>query len=384
VKSSAFRVSLSVAVLVLSARAMSGQSAREFSLGVRNGAIAEEFSDAVGMIELRDGRAVVTDRRETAAWIVDFRTGERKRLGSNGAGPNEYMVPFGPFPWRGDTSLIYDGSGRRVIRVAPNGTLAGTIPLPTPRGDGVRSYGVLRGFDTLGRVYWDAPIIQVQPTIKRLMKAQIVRWTPGTDSAQVVHEFTDHAEFEDRFRFSPMRQTDAWVVASDGRIGVLSAAEYRLRWYRDGKLVETGPAIPYTPVPVTAAEREAFWEKKAQEPASGVSVNGGPVATRSMSLDRVKTSWPDSIFPKVMPPFELNGAQMRPNGTIWVTRTQPAREKSGRIDILDTHGALTAILRLPPKARLFGIGAESVYLLATDDDGLQTLERYALPPELKR
>jgi hypothetical protein len=62
----------------------------------------------------------------------------------------------------------------------------------------------------------------------------------------------------------------------------------------------------------------------------------------------------------------------------------PVREKAGRIDILDPHGALTAILRLPPRTRLFGIGAESAYLLSIDDDGLQTLERYALPPELKR
>jgi hypothetical protein len=64
---------------------------------------------------------------------------------------------------------------------------------------------------------------------------------------------------------------------------------------------------------------------------------------------------------------------------VWVTRTVAASEKAARIDILDAHGALRAVLRLPPKRRLFGLGARTVYLLSTDDDGLQTLERYALP-----
>ena len=368
--------------IVAPARNAAGQ-VREVSLGKRTATVKEPFSDAVGMTELRDGRIVVTDRIEKAVWLIDFATGDRKRLGTNGVGPNEYGTPFGPTPWRGDTSLIFDGPGRRVLRLAPNGTLAGSMALPTLRMDGVHSYGVLRGVDGAGRVYWDAPVILRNP-IKRAMKAQVIRWMPGTDTADVAQEYVDHAGFEDHFRYSPMRQTDAWVVAPDGRIGVLSASEYRLRWYRDGKLMETGPALAHTPVPVTGAEREAFWEQKATEPASGMSFNGSAPPTRSMSLERVKASYPDSIFPKVLPPFELNGARLGPNGTVWVTRTMAAAEKAGRIDVLDGHGVLIAILRLPPKARLFGLSASNVYVLSTDDDGLQTIDRYALPSGLTR
>jgi hypothetical protein len=374
---------LSLALSAVPARTTAGQPAAELSLGKRNAAIAEPFSDAVGMIELRDGRAVVTDRIESTVWLVDFATGVRKRVGTNGVGPNEYTMPFGPSPWRGDTSLIFDGPNRRVLRVAPNGTLTGTLPFPAPRSDGVHTYGLFRGTDRAGRVYWDAPVIQMQPVIKRMMRAQIIRWLPGTDSADFVHEFSDHAEFEHRFRYSPFRQTDTWVIAPDGKIGVLSAAEYRLRWYQDGKLVETGPVLSYTPVPVTAGEREAFWDKKAMEPASGISVNGSPAVRRAMGLERVKRDWPDSLFPRVMPPFEPYAAQLAPNGMIWVKRNQASTEKTARVDILDGHGALRAVLRLPPNTRLFGLGAQSVYLLATDDDGLETLERYALPPAIR-
>src|SRR4051812_6415423 len=246
--------------LAATPRVSGGQAAPEIRLGKRTGATAEAFSDALGMAELPDGRVVVADRIERALSIVDFKTGDRKRLGTNGTGPNEYDLPVSPIRWRGDTVLVMDGFNRRALRIAPNGTLAGTIPLLLRSTGGSSGTGLFRSVDRAGRVYWDVPVLLRSPTIKRAMKANIVRWMPGDDTASVVHEFVDHAEFEDRFRYSPMRQTDAWVLAPDGRIGVLSASEYRLRWYLDGKLVETGPALTYSPVRVTDAEREAFWE----------------------------------------------------------------------------------------------------------------------------
>jgi hypothetical protein len=377
-------LALSTLSLAAAHQRVAAQGAPEIQLGKRTGATAEPLSDMLGMAELPDGRVIVTDRIERALFIVDFKTGERKRLGSNGAGPNEYELPISPIRWRGDTVVTLDGFNRRALRIAPNGALAGTVALALPRAGGVTSTGPYRGVDRAGRLYWDAPVILREPVIKRALKAKIVRWVPGSDSVEVVHEFVDHAESEDRFRYSPMRQTDAWVAAPDGRIGVLSASEYRLRWYRDGTLLETGPALTYTPVPVTAAEREAFWETKALEPASGASANGNSrPATRAIGLERAKQSWPDSLFPKQMPPFELQGARLAANGTVWVTRSMPASEKSARIDILDAHGALRAILRLPPGSRLFALGADAVYLIATDDDGMQTLERYSFPTQAR-
>ena len=60
-------------------------------------------------------------------------------------------------------------------------------------------------------------------------------------------------------------------------------------------------------------------------------------------------------------------------------RLGPASEVSERVDILEAHGKLRAVLRLPARRRLISLGAAAVYLLATDEDGLQTLERYAYP-----
>jgi hypothetical protein len=103
-----------------------------------------------------------------------------------------------------------------------------------------------------------------------------------------------------------------------------------------------------------------------------------PGARRIQDAAQVRGAWPDSIFPDVMPPFEVNGALLAPSGDIWVRRTGPASAPA-RVDILDHHGTLRATLRLPPRARLFALGARHLYLISVDADGFQTLERYAYP-----
>jgi hypothetical protein len=354
------------------------------SLGKPVGTITEAFSDAMGLAELDDGRVIVSDRVEKAYFIADFRNGERKVAGRNGTGPNEYQVPFGPIRWKGDTLLGHDPQNRRALRIGQDGRIISTIPFASPRAGGVNGWAAAKGVDAKGRIYWDTPIIEMQPVIKRSMKANLVRWLPGADSVEVVMQFADHGEFEHDYRYRPIPQTDAWVLGRDGRIGILSAAEYRLRWYLDGKVVETAPPVPFTPLPVTAAEREAFREKKAMEPAAGGLMQPGQtMQTSRLGMERARAAWPDSIFPARIPPFEAGGAMLAANGDIWVKRTGPAAETSQRIDVLDSHGRLRAVLRMPAKTKLFALGQSSVYVLAVDDDGLQSLQKYEYPAELR-
>jgi hypothetical protein len=321
----------------------------------------------------------VSDRVEKVFSLADFQTGTRRTIGRNGTGPNEYQMPFGPIRWRRDTLLGYDPNNRRLLKILPDGSINGTFPFPDGRASGVTGWSTPRGVDPQGRVYWDSPIIEMQPVVKRSMKARLIRWLPGSVAAEVAMEFADHGEFEHHYRFRPMPQTDAWVVAADGRIGILSAAEYRLRWYTDGVLVETGPPVPYTPTRLTSAERDAFRARKELEPVGGMAVQGAGGATNSRaSRERVRLAWPDSIFPAVMPPFEANGALLAPNGDIWVRRTGPTAGPA-RVDILDAHGNLRATLRLPVRSRLFALGASHLYLLVVDADGFQTLERFNYP-----
>lgn len=68
------------------------------------------------------------------------------------------------------------------------------------------------------------------------------------------------------------------------------------------------------------------------------------------------------------------------DGTLWVERSTRVGE-SALWDVFDSAGKLTARVRLPARRQLGAVGEKWIYLIATDDDGLQQLERYqrALP-----
>jgi hypothetical protein len=377
------RLACDCILLGLTAFVLGAQPA-EVSLGRRTGVVLEPFSDVTGLAELRDGRVIVADRVERAYVLVDFRTGSRKTLGSNGSGPNEYQIPSGPIVWKGDTLLGFDGLNHRYVRIGQDGKMLGTIPFPTERTPELSILAPPRGVDSRGRIYWDAPIIATRPVVKRSDSANVIRFTPGGSDPAVEVKIADHGAFEHHFAYRAVPQSDAWVMGADGRIGVLSAAEYRLRWFKEGKLDETGPRIPYTPVPVTAAERDAFRSRKAAEPMPGsMRPTGGDAQLNVMGPVRAKAAWPDSLFPAYFPPFEVGGVRIAPNGDLWVKRIGSAGETTKRVDILDSSGKLRTALRLPPGRELFQVGPAGVYLLSVDGDGFQTLERYDYPGSAK-
>jgi len=349
-------------------------------LGSPIGRIETEFSDLYGIAELPDGRAIVADRTDREFALVDFSTGIRARIGRNGMGPSEYMSAFGVVQWRADTLLGYDVTGRRLVKFSPGGALVGTVPGPVPGVNG--GTAPPHGVDALGRLYWDTPRID-RTDMKRMTTSSILRWMPGTDDTELAGEIRDHADFEHRFRYRPWPRTDAWIVAPDGRIAVLSSEGYRLRWYRDGRLVDSGPPVPHDVVRAGAPEREAFREGKALEPTSGVSMGGGGSSRGLVGIERARAAWPDSLFPSVMPPFPANGMFLSPDGSLWVRRTRPARQAFEVVDVLDARGRLRATVRLPDRGRLFGVGSRGLYVVRVDDDGLQMLERYPWP-ELPR
>jgi hypothetical protein len=66
---------------------------------------------------------------------------------------------------------------------------------------------------------------------------------------------------------------------------------------------------------------------------------------------------------------------MSPEGTLWVERYVPLGEPSV-YDVFDSAGVRIAQVKLPQGRRLVSMGSGTAYLIATDADGLQRLERY--------
>ena len=61
------------------------------------------------------------------------------------------------------------------------------------------------------------------------------------------------------------------------------------------------------------------------------------------------------------------------DGEFWVTR---AVANDATADVFDASGSVVRHMSFPATHRVAGFGKGTVYLVRTDDDGLQWLERY--------
>jgi hypothetical protein len=98
---------------------------------------------------------------------------------------------------------------------------------------------------------------------------------------------------------------------------------------------------------------------------------GGPVPTLP-PLD----NWPET-----KPPFRSGQASVwaRPNGELWIRRTEPAGAKGSLYDVVNAQGAVTHQVRLGEGIALVGFGNGTVYTTKADDDDLLYLQRHRMP-----
>ena len=80
-------------------------------------------------------------------------------------------------------------------------------------------------------------------------------------------------------------------------------------------------------------------------------------------------------WPSHKPPFLANAATITPDGMLWVLRTRRHTDSIPTYDVFDSQGRLTSRVALPKRTRLAGFGRNTVYLIRTDDDDLQYLQR---------
>ncbi len=356
---------------------------RVFVLGEAAWSALEPRSRIAGIGALADGRLIVSDSKDRELHLVS-RDGRRSEpFASRGEGPGEYRMPFSVLRGPGDTLLIYDAGNRRYLRVSPAGTRLADLAVPVAF---LQAGGIApgRGVDGAGAVYFQADVVgMVNGAPKRNERQSVKRWRPGAERLDTVARPRDHSAASHANAFFPFAERDAFVVARDGRVGVLSAADYRLTWYRDGVAVATGPAITHEAVRITTADREAFRRERAASPAGMARASGGGGEPSPQMLRRVEEMFPDATFPDAKPPFIEDGALLSPGEDVWVIRSGPHGERRARIDILTSGGVRRGWLALPEGRRLVALAREGVYLARIDEDGLEWLERYGWPPGLR-
>jgi len=369
---------------------------------------AEPFSTVTGFRELSDGRVIVSDTREKLIQLIDLRSGRATPISREGSGPTEYSIAGALFPLPNDQTLLIDFGNQRFLRIGADGKPIETIsppqlPTAAPAGGNTQipaqAAGMLgrlfnpRAVDAQGRLYFQANVYNFGDTPPP-DSVPIVRWTIGqtrVDSVGWVRIPPSAAPTVTRAGSATMvmarvggggsmvwAPAETWQVAPDGRIARVTPEPYQVTWFGTTSRATAGPAVAYTPIRVTEADKEAYRERMRTAPRQMITMGSAGVASRSTGGPTV--SMPEVTFAETMPPFwEQTSVRTSPDGEVWVLRTRPARDRVPVYDVFDASGRLARKVALPADTRLVGFGKESVYLVRRDADDLEYLQKYTRP-----
>lgn len=376
----------------------------------------EPFSQIGGIRELRDGRVIVADPRDKVVSVIDFRSGSSSSIGREGSGPQEFGLPMRLYTAPGDTTLLFDPLNSRYLIIGPDAKPINTFrledeaprrpqtPPPGQERPQSRLQATIGGFgfsprasDARGRLYGegspispgpDGPIVADSVPLIRMDRA-----TRRMDTLTYIVLPKSNTQVSggggnQRVMIggaNPLSPRDEWAVFPDGRVAVARAKTYQIEFIAPDGTKRSGPRIAYTPVRMNAAEiryeeglRNAA---RANQMSIMMSNNNGQI-TRSAQMGpganapplEPLTDWPD-----VKPPFRAGQASVwaRPNGELWVRRTENAQARGTLYDVINAQGTVAFQVRLEDGVTLAGFGANTIYTTRKDEDDLVYLRRHA-------
>jgi hypothetical protein len=163
-------------------------------------------------------------------------------------------------------------------------------------------------------------------------------------------------------------------VSPDGRVAFIHFEPYRADFVDANRQVKQNAPIPYDRVPVDDALKKQYREERERPRMALMYARGGGGSSMQMMPGRYTEP---AEWPEFLPPY-LQNAVFSSDGLLWIPRATAAG-KPPLYDIIDGQGKLFERVQLPPRTKLVGFGANSVYLVRLDEDDLQYLQRYALP-----
>ena len=344
----------------------------------------EPFSLIGGIRELADGRLLVSDALEESLYVLDARLEGAEKISRKGQGPDEYRQPDGLFAWPGDSTLMVDLGNGRLTLIGPDYGFGRTIPVVQQEGRGLRII-LPAGVDASGRLYY-------QPRGDGMIRdsADVVRWSPeaGGEPEPVVRiKLTDVTErtsggvsdMRQEVMPVPLSPEDGWAVAANGDVAVVRAGDYHVDWVRADGTVVSGAPVPYGPVPVKSADKEAWAEEMAASGMMMMVTNDNGQMNVRMRRGGGRTPGVDRFqWPETKPPFAAQSVRVGPQGHVWVERHVAAGERPV-VDVFDGAGRHVASVTIPVRCSIRGFGDGTVYLTRRDDLGFQWLERYDRP-----
>ena len=372
-------------------------------LGKPDAETSESFTQITAIRELPSGKLLVADSRDKVVQLVDLATGATVKVGREGNGPGEYALPIALIGLPDGSTLVHDMLNRRFLIVSPDGKPGAFLELPrptTPAGAGgpIMLGGIqqVRGYDDRGRLYFSGS--PFSPTGGSLDSVALLRWDrvkPTFDTVGYLKLPPNSASrsqsggnvmirMGNNVRFTP---AEAWAVAGDGSIARVFPSPYRVAWMSGRSAPVLGPVVPYTPLKVTEADKQAFLEQMRRNPGTRIMIGGPPGGGGGGGGGGGSPPGgepPPPEFAETKPPFEagigmLGTVQATPDGEVWVLRTRPATDKVPSYDVFDKTGTLVKKVTLNPNSRVVGFGKGTVYVVRSDEDDLQYVQRFKKP-----
>ena len=345
-----------IVLLLTVAKLLQAQTA----LPAPNGRLNVEFSDLTTIRELADGRVLLFDRKEERLVVGDFPSGSVYDVARKGQGPAEFEFIAGLLPLAGDTTIAADITRRWLILVGDSVVRKVLPEHPALQRTMLAPLGADQNAHVLSRIFAGSLGGPAESTLVILVHRvsgdvdTIARTAVEGRRSAVSSVTTPGLGRGVSVRRVPLSSSETPLLFFDGWIAVVRLDPYRVDWRAPDGRWTLGRPLPFRPVRMTAAEKAAYVE-------------------RHPGL-RNATDWPAEL-----PPFENPVTLLAsPDGLLLVKRLPTLAEPGTRYDVIDRAGNRRTQLVLPANEHVLGFGTNSLYVVVTDDDGIQRLRRHPL------
>lgn len=364
---------------------ISGQDAPLHRLAGTPITAAISFTDVTAIRELSDARVLVSDRRDKLVHLLSGSLQQVAEVGRRGEGPGEFASPWGLFAARGDTTWLHDDEGQRLLTILPDGRIVPAHGAP-PGGPAARSVLTepqnLR-YDRSGR--WCIPLSL--PRTSTADSTELMCGGPGAAAGHTTHRLLvpprrplnlgqAGAPIPINVRFAA---ADGWTMNESGELAIIRSTPYRVEWRSGSGAPMRGATVPWSPIPVTDAERgriaAEFRERQRNAPQSGLGIRGARRDTLDPNAMLARAELPIATSKG---PFDPGGIISGPGRELWVLRYGRDGEPP-RYDVFDGRGLRVRQVEIASGSRIVAVTIRGVYIVRTDDDGLQHLERWSRP-----
>lgn len=375
------RIALSAAFALASTVQTAAAQQPPVPLGRPEAVLADAFSSLRGARELSGGRLLLADWIEERVVLVDLDAGTVTDVMRTGPGPDEVRLPSALIPMAGDSTLVVDLGNSRLTVLSPSGMAVRSIRAERPGMTGVR------GVDARGGLWYAVPAWASGADPLPDDSVRVVRHAPdGTPRAVAVVQGSrmrsdaGSPSREPRIPVVGYAAQDAWTLLPGGAMAIVRGGQYRVEVVAADGRRTVGPPNAGRPRPVTDEDKRRFVvDFMASSPTSGRGAGGGlghsPAPDESEVARFVRTTQ----FAEVHPWFE-GSPTAAPGDRVWVRRAGPPGEPV-LYDVFGADGRRLRTFSLPAGRRILTVGARGVYAAYADELGLESVERYRLPPE---